>query len=122
MRGEFLPCEIGNHPTTGEIKRAATEQNEVIRGRVVAMAHKRTEAGVSSPTLEELRALDPADPLTLARIAALLVRLDRRMVGDDELEAIHAEVRRLRREIKALPARDAAPPARRRRRDYGVED
>ncbi len=82
------------------------------------MVAKRPEIeGVSSPTVEELRALDPADPSTPGRIAAVLVQLDRRRVGDEELEAIYAEVRRLRREIQKLPARDAAPPPRRGRRE-----
>lgn len=77
----------------------------------------KVESG-SAATLEELRALDPADPLTPGRLASALVQLDRRKVSAEEAEAIYAEARRIRLAISKLPANDRGPlpPARQRAR------
>jgi hypothetical protein len=72
--------------------------------------------GVSSPTLDELRAMDPADPATPRRIATILIQMHRHNVSAEEAHAILDEVRRLRHAMRELPPPDPQPPRRVRRR------
>ena len=60
--------------------------------------------------LAQLRALDPADPLTPGRMGTILVQLNRHKLSAAEAEAIYAEVRRIRQALLKLPAPIVRPP------------
>ncbi len=78
------------------------------------MAETPKRESVNSPTLDRLRALDPADPATPRRIAEILIAMHRHSVSDEEAVAILEEVRRLRHRIRKLPPPEPQQPPPRR--------
>lgn len=55
--------------------------------------------GISSPTLERLRALDPGDPGSAAVVVDAVIAIDEGNLSAEEANAIYAEINRITRVI-----------------------